>query len=174
MSSDERPDGATDQTPSQARDPAEISNELLATTGEALVGGDFDSFSACFELPQDLETFEGQRRLETRDDLRALFTSIQAFFRSLGVTLLERHCVEAKYRDPETIAATHQSRLMAGSVLLRAPYPAFSILKRRDGVWRVAFSQYAISDAPEHLQAFGITPANNTDDTKTHPNSRET
>ncbi|MDJ0823821.1 MAG: hypothetical protein QNJ09_18690 [Paracoccaceae bacterium] len=162
-----------DDTPAE-RDPAEISDYLLRKTGEAFISGDFDSFAECFELPQDIETFEGQRHLETLEDLRSLFTSLQGYFRSLGVTSLERHCIEAKYRDPDTIAATHQSRLMTGSVLLRAPYPAFSVLKRRDGVWRVAFSQYAISDAPEHLKAFGITPANDDNNTNTSTNSRDT
>ncbi|MEL7211591.1 MAG: hypothetical protein AAGK92_02945 [Pseudomonadota bacterium] len=129
--------------------PKDISNDLLERTGAAMLSGDFDAFADCFELPQEMDTFHGRNLVETREDLRAIFDAVRQYYRSMGVTGMARHCVEAAYVDPDTVQATHQSRLLAGAELVLTPYPALSVLKQRGGVWRVASCQYAISDAPD-------------------------
>jgi hypothetical protein len=137
-----------------ASDPRAISQDLLDRTGKAYVMGDFDSFAACFLLPQHVATHDGTRYLETREDLRAMFDSMRAFFAERGATHLDRVNVAAEFTGADTISATHHSRLMAGDRVIQTAYPAHSILKRHDGAWKVAFSQYAVPDAA-HSGAMG-------------------
>ena len=137
-----------------ASDPRAIHQDLLDRTGKAYATGDFDGFAACFLLPQDVATHDGTRRLETRDDLRAMFASLRAFLAERGATHLARVNVAAEFTGPDTISATHHSRLMAGDAVIQTAYPAHSILKRHDGTWKVAFSQYAVPDAA-HSGAMG-------------------
>lgn len=135
-------------------DPRAIHQDLLDRSGKAYVEGDFDSFAACFLLPQHVATYDGTRHLETRDDLRAMFDSMRAFFAERGATHLDRQNVAAEFIAEGTISATHHSRLMAGDVVIQTAYPAHSILKRHEGAWKVAFSQYAVPDAA-HSGAMG-------------------
>ncbi len=115
---------------------------------------DFDLFAACFVLPQQMETFEGCRYIKTLDDLRTVFDGVTAYFRQKNVTHLARHCIEATYRDPDTIVATHMSRVVSGTSLVQKPYPVMSLLCRDDsGIWRVSDSMYAIEDEPRHARA---------------------
>lgn len=111
------------------------------------MSGDFEMFASCFALPQWIETFEGRHLIATTEDLRTLFDAVRVHFCRLGVTDLVRRCVAAEFRDPDTIEATHESRLLAGTRLVQQPYPSFSILKRTDAGWQVAGAQYAIKDA---------------------------
>ena len=136
----------------------DVSEYLLARTGQAYATGDFDLFASCFALPQWMETFEGRRLVATTDDLRQLFDAVRAHFCRLGVTDLVRHCVVAEFRDPDTIEATHESRLLAGTRLVQPPYPCFSVLKRTEAGWQVAGGQYAIQDALAHSAALTGAP----------------
>ncbi len=132
----------------------DVSEYLLDRTGTALMTGDFDLFAACFSLPQQMETFEGRRRIETRDELKTVFDGVRSYFRQRNVTQLARHCIEATYRDPDTIVTTHMSRVVSGTSLVQKPYPVMSLLCRGDdGIWKVSDSMYAIEDEPRHARA---------------------
>lgn len=136
--------------PDIARDIAET---LLDTTADALLSGDFDAFAACFSLPHTLETFDGAVVLATRDDLRARFDNVRTYFRSNHVTDIVRHVMEASWIDDASFQYSHQTRLLAGSVLVQAPYPCISVVRHHDDHWKVSSSQYAIADAPPHNTA---------------------
>jgi hypothetical protein len=124
--------------------PEAVSQYLLDETGAAYLGGDFDRFAACFHLPQHVATYGGTRELRNPDDLRDLFTSMRAMFALKGATHLDRRCLRAEFDGPDTVRAIHESRLMAGDKVIETAFPAFSILRRIDGVWKVTFSQYAV------------------------------
>ena len=119
--------------------------------------GDFAVFRGCFSLPQTLEAFDGRRLVETPADLRDVFDGVRSHFSNLGVTFLERHCVEASFSNPDTVLATHESRLISGSTLVQRPYPVFSVLRRIDGDWKITHSKYAITGPLEHSVVFGGT-----------------
>ncbi len=129
-----------------ARDVAE---SLLEKSGAALKNGDFDSFLECFELPQDIATFDGRKTIETPEDLQEIFDGVRALYRRRNVTQIIRQCLEAEFRDENTITTTHQSRNLSGDQLVQAPVTAYSIVKKIDGVWRISYSQYASSDDAE-------------------------
>ena len=161
---------------SEFKNPKDVSNDLLERTGAAMLEGDFETFADCFELPQEMDTFHGRNLVQTREELRAVFDAVLQYYRSMGVTEMARHCVEAEFVGPDTVQATHQSRLLAGTELVLTPYPALSVLKRKDGVWRVASCQYAISDAPDLNDALAgrlldKTPKNTG---QTHPHGHQT
>lgn len=134
-------------------DPRDVSEALLEKTGAALMSGDFETFQACFILPQEMETFEGLQRIETTAQLRKIYDAVRRYHARLAVTYMARNCLEAEYRDDDTVEATHETRLLSGQRLIQRPFPVFSVLKRVDGVWHVASTKYAIVDAPELSQA---------------------
>ena len=126
-----------------------VAEDLLARTGQALVSGDFDAFAACFLLPNEIELFDGTNRVETIEDQRAIFDSVRAFHARQGVTQMVRRCVEADFLDADTIATTHVASLLRGNELLQPTYPVYSIVRRVDGVWKIAHGKYAIANSPE-------------------------
>ena len=135
----------------------DVSEHLLERTGRAIMAGDFAGFAACFALPQEIDTFVGPRKIETLEELEATFKDVGRHYRSLGVTQLVRHCVDARFRDEDTVESTHETRLLNGDILAQAPFPVFSILKRTDEGWKIASGQYAIADAPAHNAALNGT-----------------
>lgn len=133
----------------------EVHDFLLDRTGSALMSGDFDMFASCFALPQEIHTFDGSRLIKAPEDLRKIFNDVRAHFKSHNVTELVRTIMDAEFRDPDTVATTHVSRPLNGSLITQDPYPVFSILKRVNGVWKVAHSEYAIRN--EHALTKALT-----------------
>ena len=136
--------------PTVLSSPSDVSEHLLARTGEALMSGDFDSFALCFSLPYELETLEAKRLIHTRADLRATFDAVHAHLVKQQVTMMARHCVSASFRGENEVAATHETRLLSRDILVQQPYPAFSILRRGDdGEWKITCTSYVIMDSAE-------------------------
>lgn len=115
--------------------------------------GDFDAMAPCFALPQEMDTFAGRRMVETLADLRTIFDAVHRHFQRSGVTDIVRHCVHAAWTGPDTIEAMHETRLLAGTLLVQTPFPVLTHFRRTDGVWRIEASRYAIPDSPEHNAA---------------------
>jgi len=78
---------------------------------------------------------------------------MRAYFASRGVTDVVRHVIEASFLDETTLRFSHQTRILSGLTLVQTPYPCMSVVKLNEGAWRVASSQYAISDSPEQNMA---------------------
>ena len=133
-----------------------VAEDLLVRTGEAMLAGNFDAFRQCFLLPNEIELFDGTNLIETIEDQRAVFDSVRAFHARRGVTQIVRRCVEADFLDADTIASTHVASLLRGNELLQPTYPVYSILRRVDGVWRIAHGKYAIADAPDLDRALAV------------------
>ena len=126
----------------------DVSEHLLARTGEAMLAGDFDSFAKCFSLPYEIETLDGKRSIETRASLRLTFDSVHAHLVKQQVTIMARHCVSACFRGPNEVAATHETRLISRDILVQEPFPAFSILRKQaDDAWRITHTSYVILDS---------------------------
>lgn len=126
----------------------DVSERLLERTGTALMTGNFEKFADCFLLPQEMETFDGRRKVQTRDDLLEVFRGVTTHLRRKNVTEFVRHCIEARFRDDDTIVTTHMSRLLSGHTLAQTPYPVMCVLRRVDGEWKVSDGMYAVEDEP--------------------------
>lgn len=130
----------------------EIVERLLAQTGKAIMTDDFSLARPCFKLPQDIQIFDNGVNIETVEDLRALFEGVRDYYASLGVTEVVRPCNQVAFHDEDTIYANHMTYLMSGGVMLVEPYPVFSIIRRDNGVWKIAHALYATTkdmDAPD-------------------------
>lgn len=136
----------------------DVSEYLLEKTGRALMTRDAPLFRSCMSLPQYIETFEGRVLCETPQYLDQIFYSVVDYLRKGGVTELVRHCVAAEFRDPNTVEATHEARLLAGTQVIQPAYPVFSVLKRFEDGWKITYSMYAIADAPGHSEAMIAVP----------------
>ncbi|OSQ43861.1 hypothetical protein [Marivita geojedonensis] len=138
----------------------EIADELLYETGQALLTGTFDRFSACFGLPHLIETADGRCLLRSVDDLRERFDDLREYFRRQQVTDIVRTVVEARFLDSDTIGSTHVSRMLtATGAPLRSPYPVYSVIRRQGHLdWRVMSSLYAILDCHEHNAVLASEP----------------
>ena len=126
-----------------------VAEGLLARTRDALMAGDAEDFCDCFLLPHRIELFDSSNVVETRDDLQAIFFAMRDYLLRHGITEMIRQCVDAEFTDDDTISTTHISRLLRGSELMQAPYPVYSIVRRIDGVWKIAHGKYAIANSPE-------------------------
>ena len=135
------------------RSAREIAEDLLARTGHGLITGDFETFCECFSMPNEMETFEGRRVIETASELETVFGDVRAYYDKIGMTQMERHIVDAEFRNPTSIVSTHQSRLVAESELVQQPFDVLSVIKLIDGAWRIRHSQYAIVDSKDHNTA---------------------
>ncbi len=131
----------------------EVSEALLERSRRALIENDFEAFLQCFALPAELETFEGRRWLKTDEHVRTLFDAIRYHHRKTGVTDAVQHVVEAVFKDPETVVATHETRLLSNNVLTQKPYPVFSLLVDGAQGWKVKSMTFAIEDQPDHNKA---------------------
>jgi len=106
----------------------------------------FDAFLSCMSLPQKIETFAGQRFIASPQEMHRMFLAVRMYHIKNGVTDIVRHCVEAAFKDPHTVAATHETRLVSGDIMTQDPYPGFSVLKFDGETWRIASMSYAIED----------------------------
>ena len=131
----------------------EIAEDLLERSGKGLMTGDFAVFADCFALPTEMETFDGRRLIETRAELEAIFNDVRAYFSSTGMTQMERHIVDAEFRNPTSIFSTHQSRVVSDGELVQQPFDVLSVIALIDGQWRIRHSQYAITDSNDHKAA---------------------
>ena len=121
-----------------------IATQLLETTGETLLSGDFEVFATAFHIPHVIRTAEGNTYLNTTEELRVVFEEVRRAYELKGITHFIRHCAAATFKDDNTIHATHVSHNMAGDFRVGDPFPVFSVIERRaDDIWRIYSSEYA-------------------------------
>ncbi len=125
----------------------------IETTAHALVANQFEEFEQCFALPYEFETFESAHLIKTRAELRETFNRVHRYYLQLGVTRLERRCIEAEFLAEKVMNSTHETRVLRGNELLMEPYPTFGISHFIDGRWRIVKSSYALIDQPAFLRA---------------------
>ncbi|MGR3513978.1 MAG: nuclear transport factor 2 family protein [Paracoccaceae bacterium] len=144
-----------DSVPKLTNEPAQanaltIADDLLERTGRAMASNDFPGFLQCFTVPMVMETFDGKTLIQTERVLEGLFQSVVAFRAAQSIVDVVRENVAAEFIDFETIATTHVSRMMQSrNRPFGRPFPAYSVIKRIDGTWRIQFCQYALDDLPQ-------------------------
>ncbi len=115
--------------------------------------GDFELFVECFAFPKEMETFEGRRVFETREEFEVVFDSVRDYYQKVGVTHADRHIVDAEFRNPTCIVSTHHSRIYANEELVQQPFDSLSVIEEIDGIWRIRHSEYAIIDSKDYKEA---------------------
>ncbi len=138
-----------------------VVQHLLDVTGAAYAARDFAAFAPHFLVPGDVHSFGAVRLIADLADLHDLFTEIMAYFDGIRLTALERECIAAEFDGPDKIKATHVTRMMCGNDLLATPFAGFSLLRRVEGAWKIASSQYATDDtrlAEALMKSWGARP----------------
>lgn len=134
-------------------DPVKICTDLLVKSGDPMVSGDFAAFALCFHLPQMITTPLGVRIISTRAELFDVFTQVRSHLFGSGAVMLSRTCVKADFATEDTIFTIHEGLVVGKKGALRAPYEVFAVLQKKEGNWRVAYSDYAIGDSMNHCRA---------------------
>lgn len=136
-------------------DAVKIIQMMLEDTRQAALSRDFELFARWCDLPHTLTTFEKKRTLTTLHDMKAVFDAQCDNFEALQVTDMVRDCISAAFDGPDRINAMHITHLMSGVRRTLDPYPAFMVLTRREGIWRVSNSDYAVTAGSGFEKALG-------------------
>lgn len=118
-----------------------------------MLSGEFEEFLSCFELPNEIHTFDGSQILKTIEDVRRVYDKVRSFYVLENVTDLVRRCVEAEFQDETTVSAVHESRLLSGDRQINEPFAVFSIIKFTVGGWKLVRSDYAVDHPPALIAA---------------------
>lgn len=138
---------------SRCKTATEIAEALLEKTGHAVMTGDFETFRACFILPNEVHTLDGHQVVNDAAKLREIFDGMREHLRMQNVTHMIRRIYRAQFEDPDTISSAHTTRLVSGTMYVQEPYSVASKLRRTDGVWQVAYSKYSVVDQPLLIKA---------------------
>ncbi len=134
-----------------------IHERVMKASSDAILSGDFEAFRTCYRLPVTMESYDGQRQIDTEDDLRSFFDGLRHQMQRLGVTELYRTLIDARFLEDDTIAAMHETRLLRDTLLLHGPYPAYVVLRRVDGDWKIVHGKFAVSDSQRLSGLFSVS-----------------
>lgn len=121
----------------------QIYQSLLDDIGDAINARDKDGYISHILLPHRMHTYQKTIDIEHPDEMGLYFERLVKHIDDLGVVELIRHCTLASFSDPDTISGCHESKLINKAVVIVEDYFGLSTLKKIDGKWKVAASQYA-------------------------------
>jgi hypothetical protein len=121
-------------------DPLKVSDHVLEVTRDAYWNRDFPAFAERFFLPQTVGKFEGERCLETENDLRSLYDASCAYFESNGILDLKRRTTSALFQSKTCVQATFVSQHVLRGHVLSKETVVHGTLCRIGGLWRITES----------------------------------
>ncbi|WP_424984923.1 hypothetical protein [Microbulbifer sp. S227A] len=127
-----------------------IAQDFLDRHGAAAISGDLDEIVRWCDLPCTLES-RGQRVVLTDVAMvRSVSESFIVQVRNKRLTHVIRRCLEAGFRDKDTVMATYETRYVRDDQLLsEEPYVSFVILRRRGERWKFSNMQFDVGvDSP--------------------------
>lgn len=124
-------------------DPTDISDYVLELTRRGYVERDFELFCSRFLLPHPIGTFQGERLLETRDDIKAIYDAMCVEHDTLGAIDLQRKTISARFLGDDRVLHTFETRLVLRGYSLSDEVVAHGTLHRVDDRWMIAASSYA-------------------------------
>lgn len=134
----------------------EISQYLLEVTSDALFNHNIDRFAAVFDLPQTMTTTDRRIVISSHQELHLVFDQMCSCLTEIGATQLHRTCEAAEFRNPDEIASTHTTRVLAGDKEIVPVYPVFSRIKRIKGRWKISDSDYDLHQDQPHARVFSL------------------
>lgn len=131
-------------TPDEAR---AIVQNGLDRHGEATMAGDIDAMAEFSDVPCEMETLSGKAVATTAAEMRDICRNFADTLRMGHLTHLVRRCLEAKFKDPDTIWAIYETRFLRNGIeLVGEPYMSFLILNRHADGWKFASIQLLVSE----------------------------
>jgi hypothetical protein len=128
-----------------------IYQDLIDRSADALLGRDFKRLKTFYTLPHEIESAKGSRTFTTSEELLEMFAQIHTDFERMGVTGMIRRCIAADFLTPDSLQGTHKTRMLAGASPIHDAYPVYSVVRREGGIWKFAYSVYALNDAGEEV-----------------------
>ncbi|WP_323008100.1 nuclear transport factor 2 family protein [Pseudorhodobacter sp.] len=141
-------------------DARRIAQDFLDRTGEATIRGDVDATLDYCDIPCTLESMQGRAVATNTAEMRAICVAFIDRVKLKRLTYMVRNCLEAVFKDEETIWARYQTRYVTdGNLLTEDPYFGSVILRRKGDRWKVSAMQFAASsDSPVNAVLSNCTP----------------
>ncbi|MEY1554894.1 hypothetical protein AB3Y40_04590 [Yoonia sp. R2331] len=127
--------------------PVAVSDYLLDITRRAYFERDRTGYAARFILPQVIDTIDGVRNLQTVADLMHVYDEMCRIIQTKGVIDFKRHTLSAVFEAPDTVRCTSISQHLYQDYRLSEEMMIHSLLRRRNGRWKIAKSQYVTADS---------------------------
>lgn len=129
--------------------PAEdVVREMLEVTRAAYMARDLESFARHIQLPNLIETSNGESTMIDAEALKQIFQEMCAAFDALGVVDLHRRSTEARYVDEKTIEASVVTRHVLADAKFGAEIIGSGVLRFNGERWLVAEHHYSTPSAP--------------------------
>lgn len=131
-------------------DARRIAQDFLDRQGDATIAGDVDATLEWCDIPCTLKSIQGSVVATTTAEMRAICQTFIDKLKMKGLTHMVRNCLEAEFRDENTIWATYHTRYVGqGNLLTGDPYNAHIILRRTGDRWKISAMQFdATNDSP--------------------------
>ena len=105
--------------------------------GQAVIAGNIDKMMEFTDVPCMIDTASGRLEAETVEEMRAICEQFALTLRKMCLTHIVRRCLDAQFKDPETIHAFYETRyIQHGTQIFRDPYRTFMIAKLRPQGWK--------------------------------------
>ncbi|MEP5728258.1 MAG: hypothetical protein ABJL67_02675 [Sulfitobacter sp.] len=126
-------------------DPRAIYQEHLDEVNAAVLAHDPASILDRFTYPRFVGGLNGGYWQNSAEDVMRCLLSYSQRLAALGVTRIERVCLDAKQPEENLILGYHETYLLAGLQLIEEPFMTEIVMRRVDGLWKSFRSQSAIS-----------------------------
>ncbi|WP_341864007.1 hypothetical protein [Gymnodinialimonas sp. 57CJ19] len=141
-----------------------IYKSILDAYSDAITLGDFSRFLPFFHLPLVLETFEGERTVDTPEVLRFVFNGLHDSQHDLDIVEVKRTCSVAQFVGPDEIRAVHETKLIDRSGIVQQAYTGLCTMCQIDGQWQLTRCQFAEEKVSQPTLALrGIVQQNKND-----------
>ncbi len=91
---------------------------------------------------------QGRAVATDKVEMRAICEAFIDSIKSKRLTHMARRCLEAVFKDDDTIWATYETRYVRdGKLLSEDPYVGFVILRRKSDRWKISAMQFAVSSS---------------------------
>lgn len=108
------------------------------------MNGDVDATLEWCDLPCTLETVEQRVVVTTEAHMRAVCAAFIETLRTKRLTYMIRRCLDAKFRDDETLWVSYETRYVRDrAILADESYLGFVILRHRGDRWKISTMQFA-------------------------------
>jgi hypothetical protein len=127
--------------------PLDIYQQALDVVSNAVMAGDFDTYTAQIDLPYLILTYNGRHLITRAEDLRQTFETLSRGLAMRGVTHYERVAREADYVGRDRIEGRHFTHFIAHGERVLHPKAVRQTIVRRGENWLFSDVCYPI-DAP--------------------------
>ena len=125
-----------------------VARELLEVTRKAYMARDFEAFAKHVQLPNLIETSNGETTMIDHATLVSIFDEMCATFDALGVVDLHRRSTSASFVDAHTIETHYVTRHVLSDATFGAEVTGVGIIRFNGDRWLVAEHHYTTPSAP--------------------------